>query len=109
MIKTHQILRKGTSVLLGIGTDNAVLDVLTNDAFLRECVKLLEERGGGLLHTQMGTFGACPVTLNVHDEKTVSIFIDGPDFESTRTQSAAIWLEKDELRNLLVEIVRGAS
>lgn len=109
MIKIHQVLRRGSGILLGIGIENAVLDVLTDVSQLNECLKLLQERRQGLQYTQMGSFGGYRVRLNAENEKTVSIFIDGPDFEPTRTQSAAIWLEREELRQLLIDILRDVS
>jgi hypothetical protein len=109
MIKTKQVLRKGTSILLGIGLDNAVLDVLTNDVQLQECLQVLQEPAAGLTSVRMGTFGIYPVTLNLHPDDTVSIFIDGPDFDKCRSQSAAIWPGKEDLRRMLVEAVQGTS
>jgi hypothetical protein len=107
MIKTYQILHKGTTILLGIGLDNAVLDVVTNESQLRGCLELLQEQHRALGYTLMGTFGNYDVTLNVNDDDTVSIFIDGPYFEPTRSQSAAIWLGKEDLQRLLVEALQG--
>jgi hypothetical protein len=109
MIKTHQILRKNNSILIGIALDNAVLDVVTSETQLRECLKLLQERHRGSARPQMGTFGSYAVALNVDNDDTVSLFVDGPNFEPTRSQSAAIWLGKEDLRRLLVEALEGAS
>jgi hypothetical protein len=107
MIRTHQILRKDNSILIGIALDNAVLDIVTTEAQLRECLKLLQERHRGSVRPQLGTFGSYPVALNVDNEDTVSLFVDGPYFQPTRSQSAAIWLGKDDLRQLLTEAVQG--
>ena len=109
MTTGHQILRKGTSILLGIALDNAVLDVLTDERLLHNCLKLLREPHAGLVSTQMGTFGSYSVSLNVHHDDDVSIFIDGPDFDPCRTQSAAIWPQKEDLEGLLLEAVEGTS
>jgi hypothetical protein len=108
IMKTHQVMRKGTSVLLGIALENAVLDVVTTESQLGECLKLLKGQHRAHVFTQMGTFGNYAVTLNVDDGDTVSIFVDGPWFEPTRSQSAAIWLAKEDLRRLLMEAIQTA-
>ena len=108
MITEQDVRRKGTSILLGIAVGNAVLDILTSDGQLETCLKLLEVPHGGLVYTHMGTFGVYPVTLNLHDDGSVSIFIDGPEFDQTRTQCSAIWPGKDELRRLLGEVLEGS-
>src|SRR5437667_9126187 len=96
MTTGHQIQRKDTSIILGIALENAVLDVLTDEALLQNCLKLLRESHRGLVYAPMGTFGVYSVTLNLHHDDTVSVFIDGPDFDPCRTQSAAIWLRKED-------------
>lgn len=105
MIKVQQILRKGDTVLLGIGLENAVLDVLTSDSQLGECLQVLQRPHRGLISITLGTFGIYPITLNLHNDESCSIFIDGPEFDECRTQSAAIWLRKQELEQLLIEAV----
>jgi hypothetical protein len=35
----------------------------------------------------------------------VSIFIDGPEFDVGRVQSAAIWVDKDQLCHILEEAI----
>jgi hypothetical protein len=57
----------------------------------------------------MGSFGCYSISLDVDKDGTASIFVDGPYFEPTRNQSAAIWVGKEELRRLLVEAARGTS
>ena len=109
MIKTHQILRKNNSILIGIALDNAVLDIVTSETQLRDCLKLLQERHRGSVRPQIGTFGTYAVALNIDNDNTVSLFVDGPYFEPTRSQSAAIWLGKEDLRRLLVEALKVAS
>lgn len=110
-IKEHEILRKGSSILLGIALDDAVLDIETNETHLRECLKLLQDphAASRLERTAMGTFGCYPVSLDVDTHGTASIFVEGPNFESTRSQSAAIWLTKEELQRLLLEAWEAAS
>ena len=107
MIRTHQILRKNDIILIGIALDNAVLDFVTTEAQLRECLRQLQERHQATVSPQMGTFGTYAVVLNIDDSETVSLFVDGPYFEPTRNQSAAIWLEKDDLRLLLVKALKA--
>jgi hypothetical protein len=110
-IKEHEILRKGSSILLGIALENAVLDIETNETQLRECLKLLQDphRASRSERTMMGTFGCYSVSLDVDKDCTASIFIEDPYFEPTRSQSAAIWLTKTELQRLLLEALEGAS
>jgi hypothetical protein len=47
---------------------------------------------------QIGEFGDFPVTLNMHHDDSISIFVDGPDFGPQRSICAAIWLSKEDLR-----------
>lgn len=109
MTKSHQIVRTDKGIILGIALENAVLDIFTSDAQLQKCLKLLEEPHRGLVSTTIGTFGIYSVTLNLHHDDTVSIFVDGPDFDQSRSQSAGIWLGKEDLQRLLMEAVQGAS
>jgi len=109
MIAGHDVRRNGSSILLGIAVGNAVVDVVANEGLLHECLNLLETPHRGLVDTNMGTFGTYPVSLNLHHDDSVSIFIDGPDFELSRNQSAGIYLGKDELRRLLVEVLQAGS
>jgi hypothetical protein len=106
-IKEHQVVRRGNNILLGISVGNAVLDILTSQAQLQECLKLLKDPLGPLKleRTTMGAFGCYPVSLDVDKRGTASIFVDGPYFESTRSQSAAIWVGKEDLERLLVEVL----
>jgi len=69
---------------------------------------MLESPHLGLVDTRIGQFGEFPVTLNLHHDDTVSIFVDGPDFDSGRNQSAAIWVDKYRLQEILREVVRDA-
>jgi hypothetical protein len=96
-------VRRDDSILLGIALENAVLDILTDDALLQKCERMLRESHVGLVSVTMGTFGIYPVTLNLHHDDGVSLFIDGPAFEKNRTQSAAIWVEKAELQRIIAE------
>jgi len=107
-IKEYQILRKGNSILLGISLGNAVLDIQTSKAQLQECFKLLQDPDGAsrLERTEMGNFGCYSVSLDVDKDGTVSLFVEGPEFEPHRSQSAAIWLLKEELRGLLSEALQ---
>jgi len=101
----HHVVRKGSILLLGIAVDNAVLDIVTSEAELRECLRLLRQPCRALVRPRIGTFGIYSVALNLEDDRTASIFVDGPDFEQYRTQSAAIWLGKAELCRVLEEVL----
>lgn len=107
MITVQQVLRRGDDVLLGIGLEKAVLDVLTSDGQLEECLQALRKPHRGLISVTLGTFGIYPITLNLHNDDSTSIFIDGPEFDECRTQAAAIWLQKEELEQLLVEALKA--
>lgn len=102
-------MRKDDGIALGIALENAVLDILTSDEQLRKCLQVLRDPHVGLVSVSMGAFGIYPVTLNLHHDDGVSIFIDGPDLEKGRCQSAAIYLAKEDLRRLLIEAVQGTS
>src|SRR5207247_5182348 len=108
MITEWQVQRRGEALILGIAVEHAVLDVVSDHSLLATCLAMLESPHTGLVDTRMGQFGEFPVTLNLHHDDTVSIFIDGPDFDSSRNQSAAIWVDKDRLRDILQEVLRDA-
>lgn len=109
MITDYQILHKGSNVLLGIATENAVLDVLTNAQQLKACLQLLGEPHVGLVSAPLGAFGIYAVTLSLGHDDIAAIFIDGPDYDPCRTQSAGIWSAKEDLQKLLLEAVEGLS
>jgi hypothetical protein len=108
MITDWQIQRRGEGLILGIAVQDAVLDVVSDPSLLASCLAMLESPHHDLAHTCMGHFGKFPVMLNLHNDETVSIFIHGPDFESGRCQSAAIWVGKQRLRDILAEVIRPA-
>jgi hypothetical protein len=95
MITEQDVRRKGTSILLGIAVENAVLDVLTNERLLQECLKLLDEPYRGLVYTNIGTFGNFPVTMSLGNDDSAIIMIDGPEFEQPREQCSAIYVGKN--------------
>jgi hypothetical protein len=97
----HHVMRDGASILLAIGLDNAVLDVVTSDALLHECLKLLDTPHRGLVHCPLGTFGDLPVTLNLFNNDDVAIIVDGPYFDPARNLACGIWLEKEEAKAIL--------
>ena len=107
MITTYQVLRENDSILMGIGFENAVLDMVTSEAQLRECLQMLEERHNGWARRQVGTFGGYRVTCNLGDDDVVTILVDGPSFVSARRQSAVLWVSKDDWRRLLMEALEG--
>jgi hypothetical protein len=91
--------------LLSLELSNAVLDIHTDRALLINCLNLISSHQGGLESTQMGAFGIYPISLNVHHEGTISIFVDGPSFDEDRVQSAAIWPEKESLLRIIAEAI----
>jgi hypothetical protein len=108
VITDLDVRRRGGTILLGIAVEHAVLDVETNTALLRRCVELLESPHSGLVDCQLGHFGSFPVTLNVHHDDSVSIFVDGPDFESFRNQGAGLYLSKEEAQRALEAALSSA-
>ena len=108
MITDWQVQRKGDAFILGLAVEHAVLDVVTDRPLLAGCLTMLDSPHVGLVDTRMGQFGEFPVTLNLHHDDAVSIFIDGPDFDSGRNQSAAIWVEKPKLQAILREVLDAA-
>ncbi len=107
MITDWQFQRKGEAILLGVAIGQALIDVVTDRSLLSSCLTMLESPHTGLVDTRMGSFGDYPVTLNLDHADEVSIFIDGPDFDSPRNQSAAIWVDKKRLCEIIREVIRG--
>lgn len=105
MITDYQVQRKGKTVILGIAVRDAVMDIVTNENLMQQCLQLLDNPHRGLVNAQMGQFGDFAVTLNLHDDDSVSIFVDGPEFDGSRTQSAVIWVGKKELQQLLLDVL----
>jgi hypothetical protein len=101
MIRECDVRRHGAVILIGIAVDAAVLDFTTTEGLLRDCLAFLESPHQGLAYMQIGAFGDFPVTLNMHHDDSLSIFVDGPDFEPQRSMSAAIWLSKEDLRGVI--------
>lgn len=97
LIAHWQLEEREGRLLLGIAIQHAVLDINTDAATLAQGLQLLESPPNGLRHMAIGLFGSMEVTLNHHHEGTVSIFVDGPDFSPNRNQSAAIWVDRDNL------------
>src|SRR5665213_3325295 len=109
MLRDFEILHKGTSILLGIALEKAVLDILTDVHLLQDCLKLLREPHLGLVSAPMGTFGVYSVTLSLGHDDTTAILIDGPDFDLCRTQCAGIWPYKEDLQRVLLKTIESAS
>jgi hypothetical protein len=105
MITDHQVQRKGDEIILGLAVRNAAMDIVTTTQLLSNCLRLLTEPHQGLVYATMGKFGSFPVTLNVDHDNTVSIFIDGPDFDEGRVQSSAIWPDKESLYRIIKTIL----
>lgn len=101
MITDWQVQRRGDAVILGIAVEHAVLDVVSDGVLLAACLAMLGTANEGLVDTRMGQFGQYPVTLNLHHDGQVSIFIDAPEFDPGRSQSAAIWVDRDRLMDIL--------
>lgn len=107
MIKDHQVQRRGDSILLGIAVQDAVMDIQTDEKLLHDSLRLLRTPHKGLVSTHIGRFGEFIATLNLDsDNSAVSIFIDGPDFQQGRSQSAAIWTTKDDLCRVLCDVLQ---
>src|SRR5215467_2305015 len=98
MIREFDIRRLDDKILVGIALDHAVLDFETTQGVLRECLAFLDTPHKGLVEIRIGNFGQFPVSLNMHHDDTLSIFVDGPPFEPQRELCAAIWLSKEDLR-----------
>ena len=107
MITDWQLHRRDGRLIVGIAVRHAVLDVVSDVALLRNCLTVLRSPHRGLVDTRMGSFGDFQVTLNLHHDDNVSIFVDGPDFDVGRRQSAAIWVEKDQLCGILEKAIAG--
>jgi hypothetical protein len=108
MIREFDIRRRGDTILVGIALDHAVLDFESTEASLRECLAFLDAPHKGLVDKGIGKFGQFPVTLSMHHDDTLSIFVDGPSFEPQRELCAAIWLSKDDLRSVITAALSNA-
>jgi hypothetical protein len=105
MIIERDIRKIGDSILVGIGLGNAVFDILTDRDQLKDCLQMLEQPHRGTVWKKIGDFGIYPITMNLHHDETVSIFLDGPKLEQSRDQGAGIYLEKEEFRQLLIDVL----
>jgi hypothetical protein len=106
MITQWHVQWKGQTFILGIAVERAVLDIVSDHALAANCLHVLESSPHKhTAYTRLGQFGEFPATLVLEQDDTVSIFIDGPQFETTRSQSAAICVEKDKLRDILREVI----
>jgi hypothetical protein len=108
-IADYQVQRKCNSIILGIGIQNAVMDVATNMDCLKICLKLLTDAHMGSVDAEMGRFGEFTVALGIDAKDETSIFIDGPQIEGIRGLSAAIWVEKSDLRRIIELIINSPS
>ena len=99
MIYDVDIRCRDNNILLGISVENAVLDIVTNVELLQRCLATLRSVSakGSLERIRIGEFGNLPIMLNVNAHGSVDVFVDGPDFEPGRNQSAAIVLPVEEL------------
>lgn len=101
MTLESDVRRNGELILIGISVEVAVLDFTTTATRLRDCLNFLGHPHQGLVSMQIGEFGNFPVTLNIHHNDSLSIFVDGPTFETERTMCAAIWLSKEDFRSVI--------
>ena len=101
MIREYDIRRRADAILIGIALEHAVLDFETTEGLLRDCLAFLDTPHHGLVHMGIGKFEQLPVTLNMHHDDSLSIFVDGPPFEPQRELCAAIWISKDDLRGVI--------
>ncbi|HTK85345.1 MAG TPA: hypothetical protein VL625_09700 [Patescibacteria group bacterium] len=101
-----QLDEKDGQILLGLSLGGAVIDILTSQKELAECLKLIETKDDVFEDVRIGKFGIYPVTVNLHRDGETSIFIDGPDFDKHRVQSAAVWLERDQLKTVIKSVLK---
>ena len=96
VIKELDIRRRGDSILIGIAVESAILDFETTETLLRNALKVLDTARAGADWTKVGVFGELPVTLYIASNDSVSIVIDGPEFEPNRSISAMMILTKTD-------------
>jgi hypothetical protein len=110
VLREHHIRRRDDAILLMMAVESAVLDVETDEKRLRECLALLDAPHlGGLVSTPLGKFGPFDVMLNIYHDDSLSVFVDGPDFEESFNQSAAIWLSKEDMRRIIGSALSGVT
>jgi hypothetical protein len=107
MIRQVDIRRHDDAILLGIATEDAVLDILTNMDLLRGCLATLEAQHSGAVWVEIGKFGSFIVTLYISHDDSMAIVVDGPEFEFNRSQCAQIWLPKAEFHQLVADVLSG--
>jgi hypothetical protein len=107
VIREYDIRRRADAILIGIALEQAVLDFETTEELLRDCLTFLDTPHHGLADMSIGTFGQHAVTLNIHPDDSLSIFVDGPSFEPNRELCAAIWLSKKDLRSVVEAALSG--
>lgn len=100
-ISDYQVQRNNDSLLIGLATEGAVLDINSTMPQIEACLKLLEQPRLESADEKLGVFGEFQVRLNCYPNGETSIFIDGPQFDETRVQSSAIWVNKQALRTIL--------
>lgn len=101
MIREFDIRRRGEAILVGIAVEQAVLDFETTEGTLRVCLAFLDKSHRGMIDMPIGKFGNLEVRLIIYHDESLSICLDGPEFELTRSQCAGIWLSKEDLRNVI--------
>lgn len=108
MIVDWQCAVRDQELLLGISTSAAVLDVATDRSMIVRALELLDSpEAAGMRSALIGKFGDFKVTLNDEAGEEASIFIDGPAFGPHRSQSAAIWVNKASLCDVLRMVLEG--
>ncbi len=106
MIKDYQVQHKGEEIILGLALENAVMDIVTNMSQLKNCLDILSEPQDSFINCPIGKFGNFQITMNLHHDDTVSIFVDGPSFKEDRVQSFSIWPEKESLKRIIESIIK---
>ena len=101
MIREYDIRRRADAILIGIALEHAVLDFETTEGLLRDCLAFLDAPHRDIVHVGIGKFGPFPVTLNMHQDDSLSIFVDGPSFEPQRELCAAIWVTKQDFQGVI--------
>lgn len=103
-ISDYQVQRKNDFILIGFAIEGAVLDVNSTMPQIEACLQLLGQTRLEPADKQLGVFGGFQVRLNCYPNGETSIFIDGPQFDETRSQSSAIWVNKQSLRTVLESV-----
>jgi hypothetical protein len=110
-ITDRDIRYENNRILLSIALQESVLDIDSDLSALQAAITFLHQTSEELRTMTLGSFGIYPISLVSLSSEQVCIFVDGPNFQKSKTQSAGVYFWKDErfeLESLFLEAIQGA-